>query len=215
MDLLESFLLRPQAIETKSMEIIEEFLTDGQWTPEEKQVVKRIIHTSGDPDFANIIRFHSGALEAGITALRKGANIITDVEMARSGVNKKNLAKAGGSVNCFLNDSKVPERAKEWGITRSMTALRLHQEEIWGNIVAIGNAPTALIEVLRLSRDQQKAPALIVGCPVGFVGAAESKELLANQQEIPYITVAGNKGGSSIAAAIINALIYLSVDREF
>ncbi len=215
MDLQSSFLLSPQAIERKSMEIIENFLINGMWTPAEKQVVKRVIHTSGDPDYASIIRFSPSALDAGIAAIRGGANIITDVEMARSGINKKNLAKAGGEVNCFLNDPQVVERAKQWGITRTMTALRLHHEKIWGNIVAIGNAPTALIEVLRLCREYQQAPALLVGCPVGFVGAAESKELLAAQTQIPFITVSGNKGGSSIAAAVVNALVYLSVDREF
>ncbi|MDA8441015.1 MAG: precorrin-8X methylmutase [Peptococcaceae bacterium] len=208
------FLSDPQAIEHKSMEIIEQLLGENSWSEAEKQVVKRVIHTTGDPEFGHIIRIHAEALAAGIAAIRNGAQIITDVEMVRAGINKKNLAKAGGEVACFLNDPEVAEKARAWAITRTMTALRLHQTAIPGSIVAIGNAPTALLETLRLSRTTGQPPALIVGCPVGFVGAAESKELLM-QQDIPYITVQGNKGGSSIAAAIVNALIYLSVQREF
>lgn len=213
MDLSE-FITNPQAIEQRSMEIIEGFLGSHHWSEAEKQVVKRVIHTTGDPDFAKVIRVNPQAVAAGVEAIRNGANIISDVEMVRSGVNKKNLAKGGGSAFCFLNDPDVPAKAKEWGITRTMTAFRLHQNDISGNIVAIGNAPTALLEVLRLSREENCKPALIIGCPVGFVGAAESKELLM-QQDIPFITVQGNKGGSSIAAAMTNALIYLSVQREF
>ncbi|HEX3016140.1 MAG TPA: precorrin-8X methylmutase [Desulfobacteria bacterium] len=214
MDLLTDFLLDPRAIETKSMEIIEGFLGESSWREPEKRVVKRVIHTTGDPEFAKIIAIHPNAVEAGINAIRGGANVITDVEMVRSGVSKKNLAKAGGAASCFLNEPQVAAKAREWGTTRTMAALRLHKEDICGSIIAIGNAPTALMETIRLVQEEGKRPALIVGCPVGFVGAAESKEVLA-QQQIPFITVKGNKGGSTIAAAIVNALIYLSVQRDF
>ena len=212
---LKDFIISPQEIEARSMEIIEELLAGGEWSSAQKQVVKRVVHTTGDPEMAGLILFHPQGVEAGVAALQRGANVITDVEMVSSGVNKKNLAKAGGKVQCFLNDPEVPARAREWGITRAMTALRLHQDELWGNVVAIGNSPTALLEALRLCQEQKKSPALIVGCPVGFVGAAESKELLAEQAEIPYLTIKGNRGGSNVAAAMVNALIYLSVQREF
>lgn len=211
---LRDFITNPQAIEAKSMEIIEGLLAGHNWSEAEKQVVKRVVHTTGDPEFANLIRIHPQGVQAGIEAIQRGAKVITDVEMVCSGVNKKNLAKAGGSVTCYLNHPEVLERAKEWGTTRTMAALRLHREEIAGSIVAVGNAPTALIEALRLSQEEGIRPALIVGCPVGFVGAAESKELLA-EGDIPFLTVKGNKGGSNIAAAMVNALIYLSVQREF
>ncbi len=212
---LKDFIISPQEIEARSMEIIEDLLERGDWSASQKQVVKRVVHTTGDPEMAELILFHPQGVEAGIAALQRGANVITDVEMVWSGVNKKNLAKAGGQVQCFLNDPEVPARAREWGITRAMTALRLHQDELWGNVVSIGNSPTALLEVLRLCQEQKKSPALIVGCPVGFVGAAESKELLAEQSDIPYLSVRGNRGGSNVAAAMVNALIYLSVQREF
>lgn len=208
------FITDPQAIETKSMLIIEGLLKGQNWSDAEKQVVKRVVHTTGDPEFAKLICIHPEGIKAGITAIQGGANIITDVEMVRSGINKKNLVKGGGSALCYLNDHEVTGKGTEWGITRTMAAMRLHQEELVGNIVAIGNAPTALVEILRLAQECGIKPALIVGCPVGFVGAAESKELLA-AQEIPFITVRGNKGGSSIAAAMVNALIYLAVQREF
>jgi len=211
---LSDFITNPQAIEAKSMEIIEGLLAGQAWSEAERQVVKRVVHTTGDPEFAKLIKIHPLGVEAGIEAIQRGASIITDVEMVCSGVNKKNLAKAGGSVKCFLNDPQVPARAKEWGTTRTMAALRSHRDEIAGNIVAIGNAPTALIEIMRLNQEEGIRPALIVGCPVGFVGAAESKELLA-AQAIPFVTVRGNKGGSNIAAAMVNAIIYLSVQREF
>ena len=149
------------------------------------------------------------ALAAAQEAMRKGRNIYTDVEMVRTGINKKKLAVFGGEVKCLIADDKVAAMAKAEGITRSMAAMRTFGKELDGSIVAIGNAPTALFEVLRMVEEENILPAAIVGIPVGFVGAADSKELLAKNTKVPYITVEGTKGGSPIAAAAINAMLYL------
>ena len=152
---------------------------------------------------------HPEAIDRAIEALKAGAHIYTDVEMVRTGINKKKLASFGGEVHCLVADPDVAVRAKAEGITRSMVAMRQFGKDLDGNIVAIGNAPTALFEVLRLVREEGIRPACIVGIPVGFVGAAESKAALAENGIVPYITVEGTKGGSPIAAAAINALMYL------
>ena len=148
-------------------------------------------------------------LDRAIEALKAGAHIYTDVEMVRTGINKKKLASFGGTVHCLVADPDVAARAKAEGITRSMVAMRTFGKDMDGSIVAIGNAPTALFEVLRLVREEGIRPACIVGIPVGFVGAAESKAELAANDIVPYITVEGSKGGSPIAAAAVNALMYM------
>lgn len=209
-----SFKTDPLQIERESMRIIHGYL-QLPWTEQELKIVERCIHTSGDPTLESVIRIHSQAIEAGLKALKQGASVITDVEMVRAGIAKKQLAELGGTAVCFLSDPKVPEKAVEWGITRSMAALRLNKERLKGAIVAIGNAPTALLEVLELAKDPNYRPALIVGIPVGFVGAKESKDLLWEEhQEYPSITILGNRGGSPLAATCVNALIYLAVKRE-
>lgn len=208
-----NFITDPGSIEAESMRLIRSGL-QFKWLEPELPVVERLIHTSGDPSLENVIRIHSQAVEAGLQALVRGADVITDVEMVRAGISKKNLLRFGGKVECFLNDPLVPEKAKEWGLTRTMTAFRLNAERLSGAIVAIGNAPTALVEVLRLAEDPASRPALIVGMPVGFVGAAESKELLLERQEIPFITVHGTRGGSPLAVAAVNALIYTCLKSE-
>lgn len=203
----------PAAIENESMRIIRAGLQHS-WTEEELPVVERLIHTSGDPSLEECIRIHPQAISTGLKALRRGAKVIADVEMVRAGIAKTYLAKLGGSAECFLNDPKVAEQAKEWKLTRSMTALRLHAAEMNGAIVAIGNAPTALIELLRMIEEKIVCPSLIVGIPVGFVGAEESKDLLWERQNIPSITVLGTRGGSPLAATVVNALIYMLSERE-
>lgn len=206
------FLTDPAQIERDSMSFIEQNLQQV-WNKQELKVVERLIHTSGDLGLETAITIHEQALEAGLKALKQGASVITDVEMVRAGIAKKALAELGGSVECFLGDPRIPEKASEWGLTRTMTALRLNKERLKGSIVAIGNAPTALLEVLELAQDPEYRPALIVGIPVGFVGAKESKDLLWERQELPSITVLGTRGGSPLAAAAVNALIYLAVGR--
>ena len=211
---MKGFITDPIHIERESMRIIKEYLK-YPWTDQELKIVERCIHTSGDPTLEPYIRIHPQAIAAGLRALHQGADVVTDVEMVKAGIAKKQLTALSGKVQCFLDDPRVPEKAKEWGITRTMAALRLHKERLKGAIVAIGNAPTALLDVLECSKDPETRPALVVGIPVGFVGAKESKELLRKEyQELPSITIEGQRGGSPLAAACVNALIYLAVRRE-
>ena len=203
------FIKEPMAIENRSMELIAPHLEGLGLDERATKVYSRLIHASGDVGYAPITRMHPEAIDCAIAALKSGAHIYTDVEMVRTGINKKKLASFGGEVHCLIADPDIAARAKVEGITRSMIAMRQFGKDLNGNIVAIGNAPTALFEVLRLVREEGIRPACIVGIPVGFVGAAESKAELAENGLVPYITVEGTKGGSPIAAAAINALMYL------
>ncbi len=203
------FIKEPMAIENRSMELIAPHLEGLNLDERATKVYSRLIHASGDVGYAPITRVHPEAIDCAIEALKSGAHIYTDVEMVRTGINKKKLASFGGEVHCLVADADVAVRAKELGITRSMVAMRQFGKALNGSIVAIGNAPTALFEVLRMVREEGIRPACIVGIPVGFVGAAESKAELAENGIVPYITVEGTKGGSPIAAAAVNALMYL------
>ena len=203
------FIKEPMAIENRSMELIAPHLEGLNLDERATKVYSRLIHASGDVGYAPITRVHPEAIDRAIEALKSGAHIYTDVEMVRTGINKKKLASFGGEVHCLVADADVAVRAKELGITRSMVAMRQFGKALAGSIVAIGNAPTALFEVLRMVREEGIRPACIVGIPVGFVGAAESKAELAENGIVPYITVEGTKGGSPIAAAAVNALMYL------
>ena len=202
------FIKEPMAIENRSMELIAPHLAELHLDERETKLYSRLIHASGDVGYAPITRVHPEAIDRAIEALKAGAHIYTDVEMVRTGINKKKLASFGGEVHCLVADPEIAVEAKELGITRSMVAMRRFGKDLDGSIVAIGNAPTALFEVLRLVREEGIRPACIVGIPVGFVGAAESKAELAENGIVPYITVEGTKGGSPIAAAAINALMY-------
>ncbi len=208
------FIKRPMEIENKSMEIIAPYLSGLQLDEAATKVYSRIIHASGDPGYAALIRMHPDAIRAAQQALQSGCNIYTDVEMVRTGINKKKLAFFGGKVECLIADEEIAAAARREGITRSMAAMRSFGHALDGAIVAIGNAPTALFEVLRLIREEQVCPAVIVGIPVGFVGAADSKQELAANGRIPYITVEGTKGGSPIAASVVNAIMYLLDNRR-
>ena len=203
------FIKEPMTIENRSMELIAPHLAELHLDERETKLYSRLIHASGDVGYAPITRVHPQAIDAAIAALKRGVDIYTDVEMVRTGINKKKLASFGGTVHCLVADPDVAARAKAEGITRSMVAMRTFGKDMDGSIVAIGNAPTALFEVLRLVREEGIRPACIVGIPVGFVGAAESKAELAANDIVPYITVAGSKGGSPIAAAAVNALMYM------
>ena len=203
------FIKEPMAIENRSMELIAPHLEGLNLDERATKVYSRLIHASGDVGYAPITRVHPEAIDRAIEALKNGAHIYTDVEMVRTGINKKKLTSFGGEVHCLVADADVAVRAKELGITRSMVAMRQFGKALDGSIVAIGNAPTALFEVLRMVREEGVRPACIVGIPVGFVGAAESKAELAENGIVPYITVEGTKGGSPIAAAAVNALMYL------
>ena len=203
------FIKEPMTIENRSMELIAPHLAEMHLDERETKLYSRLIHASGDVGYAPITRVHPQAIDAAIAALKRGVDIYTDVEMVRTGINKKKLASFGGTVHCLVADPDVAARAKAEGITRSMVAMRTFGKDMDSSIVAIGNAPTALFEVLRLVREEGIRPACIVGIPVGFVGAAESKAELAENGIVPYITVEGTKGGSPIAAAAVNALMYL------
>lgn len=203
------YITEPMAIEEKSMEIIAPYLAALNLSPEATKVFSRIIHAAGDPEYSKVIEIHPGAIQAGCEALAAGCDVFCDVEMVRTGINKRRLAEYGGTVNCLIANEQVAITAKELGITRSMVAMRTFGEKLHGSIVAIGNAPTALFELLKMMKETNIRPALIIGVPVGFVGAAESKDFLAETSPVPYITVRGNKGGSPIAAATTNALLYM------
>ncbi|MBQ3451951.1 MAG: precorrin-8X methylmutase [Selenomonadaceae bacterium] len=203
------FMTKPMAIEERSMEIIAPHLANLALTDEERKIYSRIIHASGDVDYAPIIKIHPEAISAAKAAILRGGNIFTDVEMVRRGISLRTLAKFGGEIFCKVSEGDVRELSEREGITRSMAAMRSFGKRLDGQIVAIGNAPTALFEVLRLVREENVRPAVIIGVPVGFVGAAESKAQLAAQNDVPFITVSGTKGGSSIAVAAVNAILYL------
>lgn len=203
------FIRKPMEIEHRSMEIISPHLAGMGLTEEETKVYSRIIHAAGDVEYAPLIRMHPEAIVRAQEALKAGCNIYTDVEMVRTGINKRKLAAFGGEVFCCVADPEIRALAEQEGITRSMAAMRRFGKALDGAIVAIGNAPTALFEVLRLMREEAVRPAVIVGIPVGFVGAADSKRELAEQDMVPFVTVEGTKGGSPIAAAVVNAVMYL------
>jgi precorrin-8X/cobalt-precorrin-8 methylmutase len=203
------FITDPSLIETRSMEIIAPHLAGLNLTPAETKVYSRIIHAAGDVDYANHIRIHPQAIAAAGEALRSGCDIFCDVEMVRTGINRKRLATFGGTTHCLIADPAIAEAAKRAGITRAMAAIRAFGAKLDGAVIAIGNAPTALFELIKIMGKTGLRPSLIVGVPVGFVGAAESKELLAATSPVPFITVAGTKGGSPIAAATVNALLYM------
>ena len=209
-----NFITKPMEIEHRSMEIIAPHLAGLNLNEAETKVYSRLIHAAGDVEYAPLIHIHPQAIEAAQKVLQSGCDIYTDVEMVRTGINKRKLATFGGEVHCLIADPEIAEIAKQEGITRSMAAMRHFGKALEGSIVAIGNAPTALFEVLRLMEEEGVRPACIVGIPVGFVGAADSKEAVRQQNLVPYITVEGTKGGSPIAAAAINAIMYLIDDTR-
>ena len=203
------FIKQPKEIENKSFEIIAPYLKNLNLTAEETKIYSRIIHAAGDVEYAPIIKISANAISAAKNALNRGANIFTDVEMVRTGINNRALKKFGGEIFCKVADEEIKKIAEREKITRSMAAMRNFGEQLNNSVVAIGNAPTALFEVLRLVEEEKIFPAVIIGVPVGFVGAADSKAELAKQNKIPFITVEGTKGGSPIAVAAVNAILYL------
>jgi len=213
---MDSLTMTPEEIEAGSFHIIEAEAGDHGRTDDEWQILRRIIHTSADFEYVSSLIFTDGAVQKGIAALKAGAGIVTDTTMALAGINNSRLAPFGCKLSCYVADRDVGEFAQKEGITRSVAAMRKSVAEPTNRIFVIGNAPTALFELLRLIKAGQASPALIIGLPVGFVGAAESKTALAKTAGGPYlfpfITNIGRKGGSSVAAAVINALVYLARD---
>lgn len=205
------YIKNPMEIENKSMNIIDEVMGDICFSEDEKIIAKRMIHTTGDFDYRNIIVFQNDFIEEAKKAILEKKTIFTDTKMAYTGINKPALEKANCELKCFIDDERVFSLSKELGTTRSACAVDLAVKE-GIDIFVIGNAPTALFRILELVKEGKANPRFIVGVPVGFVGAAESKEYL-REFNIPSISTVGNKGGSNVAASIINALLYMVVGR--
>lgn len=206
--------VRPADIEKRSFEIITEELGDRVLLPGTEPIVKRCIHTSADFDYADNLVFSDHAVNRALDAVRRGASIVTDTQMARAGINKKRLARYGGEVHCFMSDEDVAETARLNGTTRAAACMD-KAAELYGNerlIFAVGNAPTALVRLYELVNEGVLRPELIIGVPVGFVNVVQSKELILGLKDTPYIVARGRKGGSNIAACICNALLYMLND---
>ncbi|GAC1345914.1 MAG: cobalt-precorrin-8 methylmutase [Myxococcales bacterium] len=202
-------------IEDESFAIIDAEAGGHAFAPAEWQVVRRVIHATADFEFKELMRFSPGAVEAGVRALRGGCPVVADVKMILAGLNEDRLSAYGCRTYSFISDAEVIATAKEAGSTRAIEAIRKAQREgvLDGALVAVGNAPTALLEVARLVREAVARPALVLGVPVGFVSAAESKEALI-AADVPSIVARGRKGGSTIAVAIVHALLALSTEVE-
>lgn len=199
--------IQPMDIEQRSFEIITELLGQRRLDPENELVIKRVIHTTADFEYADSLAFSEHAVQKGLDALRAGCNIVTDTQMAKAGINKTALTRLGGQVHCFISDPDVAREAKDLGITRATVSMERAAGLEKPCIFAIGNAPTALLTLRTLLDEGRVSPALIIGVPVGFVNVVESKEQILTAGA-PYIVARGRKGGSNVAAAICNALLY-------
>ena len=205
--------VKPRDIESRSFAIITEELGDKQLIPGTELIVKRCIHTSADFDYADNLAFSEDVVNKAIEAIKNGACIVTDTQMAKSGINKKALARYGGEVYCFMSDEDVAKEAKEKGSTRATVCMDKAAAMDKPLIFAIGNAPTALVRLYELITEGKLKPELIIGVPVGFVNVVQSKELIM-ETDAPYIVAKGRKGGSNIAACIVNALLYMIDDKR-
>ena len=197
----------PAAIEAKSMELIEAELK-RDLPPEIKPIVKRVIHCTADFDYAENLAFSPDAVERGLKALKAGCAIVTDTQMAKAGINKAAVGKLGCEVLCFMSDPDVAEEAKRRGCTRAAVSMERAAGLDRLKIFVIGNAPTALLELRRLMDAGAVSPELVIGVPVGFVNILEAKEAILTS-DVPHIVARGRKGGSNVAAAIVNALMYM------
>lgn len=218
---METWNLKPDEIEARSFAIIDQEAGEHGFPEAEWSVVRRMIHTSADFDYIKNVRIHARALAGGKAALKAGARIVTDTRMAMMGIPERRLTPLGATVECLMNDPRVAEKAAAQGTTRALAAVDLAldsaPEPAQGKarplIFVIGNAPTALFRLIERIRAKDAAPALVVGLPVGFVNAAESKQALA-ELDIPFITALGRKGGSNVAASVINALAQLCLEES-
>ncbi|NUU77076.1 precorrin-8X methylmutase [Paenibacillus xylanilyticus] len=202
--------VQPQEIEGKSFEMITEELGEHPFTDEQYPVVQRVIHASADFELGRSMVFHPDAIQAGIAALRAGQSVIADVQMIQAGVSKDRIRSFGGDVHVHISDPDVMEEAKRLNTTRAIISTRKATQMYEGGIYAIGNAPTALLELIRLVKEGEAKPGLIIGMPVGFVSAAESKDEL-RKLDIPFITNIGRKGGSTIVVAALNAISLMAM----
>ncbi len=204
--------MRPEEITARSFALIAEALRGRAFDPQEWQVVQRVIHAAADFDYAEMLRFHPRAVEAGVTALRVGCDVVADVRMVEVGIDAGALRGLGGQVRCWIRDDDVGTNAREHETTRAAAAMQKAVSEAPDAVFAIGSAPTALEELLRFVRAGAARPALIIGVPVGFVGAAEAKEELTRVESVPWIATQGCKGGSAVAAAVVNALLTMAAE---
>ena len=203
----------PQEIEKRSFEIITEELKGRTFPKDQDAIIKRVIHTSADFDYADNLCFSKDAVSIAKAAIMNGACIVTDTQMAKSGINKKSLARYGGEVFCFMSDEDVALEAKRKKVTRATISMEKAASLNKDLIIAVGNAPTALVKLYELMKEGKIAPKLIIGVPVGFVNVVQAKELIMTAG-VPYIVARGRKGGSNVAAAICNALLYQINDAK-
>jgi precorrin-8X/cobalt-precorrin-8 methylmutase len=209
MSLVEKYALLPDEIDRESLKMVQASLPPlPAMDPKEHYVLCRIVRAEGDAAIAPSVRFSPGAVETGLKALKTGLDVLTDVRMVETGISKALLKGANLATRCLIDAPEVAARAEREGTTRSVAAVRELAPQVDGAVVAIGNAPTALLALLDLIDERQVSPALVIGMPVGFVACAESKDELV-QRQVPYITIQGRRGGSSAAAATVNALLDL------
>ena len=207
--------LLPEQIEQRSFEIIDgELKKRGIVLPKEQEMItKRVIHTTADFEYTDTLTFSEGAVGIARELLKKGADIVTDTNMALSGINKRSLAGLGGEVHCYMADETVAKLARERGTTRAAVSMEIAAKIQKPVIFAVGNAPTALIQIYEMMQGSDWRPAFVIGVPVGFVNVEAAKELIL-QTDVPFIINRGRKGGSNVAAAICNALISQEADHE-
>ena len=206
-------IVKPADIEKRSMEIITSELGGRTWPEPEFSIVKRCIHTAADFDYADHLKFSENVVEKAREAIKKGAVIITDTKMGWSGVNKKRLESYGGEALCFMADEDVACEAAKREVTRAAISVEKAAERNAGCIMVVGNAPTALMRIRELYDAGKFCPSLVIGVPVGFVNVVEAKEDIINSS-MPYIVARGRKGGSNVAAAVMNALFYMAADDD-
>ena len=204
--------MKPDEIENLSFQIIEQEIGAHNLPNEQWLIVRRMIHTSADFEYKEMVRFHPAAIQAGLDAICSAKKIITDTNMARVGIRKKELDQFGTSTACFMTDPRVDSLAKASGTTRARVAVDIAVEDMKDGIYVVGNAPTALMRLIELVKEQKARPALIIGLPVGFVNAAESKAALM-ELDYPYISNVGRKGGSNLAASVVNALAIMASEN--
>ena len=213
MSLVEKYALLPDEIDRLSIEVVEASLPDlKDLTPEERYVVFRVVRAEGDPEISKNVGFSPGAVSKGIAAVKAKAAVVTDVRMVEVGISKALLRKCGLTTHCQIDTPNTAERAKEDGTTRSVAAIRELAPYLNGAIAVVGNAPTALLALLDMIKDGEVSPALVIGMPVGFIACAESKAELA-KVDVPYISIWEKRGGSSAAAATMNALLGLAIQE--
>ncbi|MDP4144835.1 MAG: precorrin-8X methylmutase [Bacillota bacterium] len=209
---MKDYIKIPMDIEKRSFEIIEEEMGSHSFSDQALKIIKRVIHTTADFEYKDLVYIREGAIDEALKLLKKGTTIYTDTKMAMAGINKKALSQLNSKVVCYIDNEEVCSIAKEKGITRSMAAV---EKAARGGIefFVFGNAPTALFKLKELTLEGKTSAKFILGAPIGFVGAKESKEEI-EKLSIPLITVRGRKGGSTVAASIVNALMYMLINRE-